>query len=75
MISNWKGSLVIPDHARKIAKGEQEQLFALLYQRYAQHMKAYNALDFDDLILLPTCCCGITPMSEPVGRRGSVTCW
>ncbi|MCL1039491.1 DNA helicase Rep [Shewanella submarina] len=53
-ISNWKGALVIPEHARKVAKGEQEQLFALLYQRYAQHMKAYNALDFDDLILIPT---------------------
>ncbi|GGI92737.1 DNA helicase Rep [Shewanella gelidii] len=53
-ISNWKGALVIPDQALKIAKGEQEQLFAKLYQRYAQHMKAYNALDFDDLILLPT---------------------
>ncbi|MCL1140950.1 DNA helicase Rep [Shewanella pneumatophori] len=53
-ISNWKGDLVIPEHARKIAKDEQQQLFALLYQRYAQHMKAYNALDFDDLILLPT---------------------
>ncbi|MGI2260665.1 DNA helicase Rep [Shewanella sp. GXUN23E] len=53
-ISNWKGGLVIPEHARKVAKGEQEQLFALLYQRYAQHMKAYNALDFDDLILIPT---------------------
>ena len=53
-ISNWKGDLVIPAQARKIAKDEQQQLFALLYQRYAQHMKAYNALDFDDLILLPT---------------------
>ncbi len=53
-ISNWKGALVIPEHARKVAKGEQEQLFAFLYQRYAQHMKAYNALDFDDLILIPT---------------------
>ncbi|ABZ78470.1 ATP-dependent DNA helicase Rep [Shewanella halifaxensis HAW-EB4] len=53
-ISNWKGDLVIPEQARKIAKDEQQQLFALLYQRYAQHMKAYNALDFDDLILLPT---------------------
>ncbi|RYV03498.1 DNA helicase Rep [Shewanella sp. OPT22] len=53
-ISNWKGNLVIPEHALKIAKGEQQQLFALLYKRYAQHMKAYNALDFDDLILLPT---------------------
>ena len=53
-ISNWKGGLVIPEQAKKIAKGEQEQLFALFYERYAQHMKAYNALDFDDLILLPT---------------------
>ncbi|WP_025823661.1 DNA helicase Rep [Shewanella marina] len=53
-ISNWKGGLVVPDQAIKIAKGEQEQLFAALYHRYAQHMKAYNALDFDDLILLPT---------------------
>ncbi|MCE9685984.1 MULTISPECIES: DNA helicase Rep [Shewanella] len=53
-ISNWKGGLVVPEQARKIAKDEQQQLFAMLYQRYAQHMKAYNALDFDDLILLPT---------------------
>ncbi|QSX36948.1 DNA helicase Rep [Shewanella sedimentimangrovi] len=53
-ISNWKGALVIPEQARKLARDEREQLFALLYQRYAQHMKAYNALDFDDLILLPT---------------------
>lgn len=53
-ISNWKGGLIIPEQARKIAKDEQQQLFAMLYQRYAQHMKAYNALDFDDLILMPT---------------------
>ena len=53
-ISNWKGDLVIPELALKKAKDEQSQLFALLYQRYAQHMKAYNALDFDDLILIPT---------------------
>ncbi|MCL2916998.1 DNA helicase Rep [Shewanella litorisediminis] len=65
-ISNWKGALVIPDHARKIAKDEREQLFALLYQRYAQHMKAYNALDFDDLILLPTL---LLKHNEEVRRR------
>jgi len=53
-ISNWKGDLIVPDQAVKIAKDEQSQLFASLYQRYAKHMKAYNALDFDDLILLPT---------------------
>ncbi|MGL5358774.1 MAG: UvrD-helicase domain-containing protein, partial [Shewanella sp.] len=53
-ISNWKGALIIPEQARQVAKDEQQHLFAMLYQRYAQHMKAYNALDFDDLILLPT---------------------
>ncbi|GGZ10306.1 DNA helicase Rep [Shewanella fodinae] len=65
-ISNWKGGLVIPDHARRMAKNEREQLFALLYQRYAQHMKAYNALDFDDLILLPTL---LLRHNEEVRRR------
>ncbi|WP_144211455.1 DNA helicase Rep [Shewanella donghaensis] len=53
-ISNWKGDLVVPDQALKRGGDEQTQLFAKLYQRYAQQMKAYNALDFDDLILLPT---------------------
>ncbi|WP_076541886.1 DNA helicase Rep [Shewanella sp. UCD-KL21] len=53
-ISNWKGDLVVPDQAIKRGGDQQTQLFAKLYQRYAQQMKAYNALDFDDLILLPT---------------------
>ncbi|MCL1143785.1 DNA helicase Rep [Shewanella gaetbuli] len=65
-ISNWKGGLVIPQQARKLAKDEQSQLFAMLYQRYAQHMKAYNALDFDDLILLPTL---LLRMNEEVRTR------
>jgi len=37
-----------------------------LYQRYAQHMKAYNALDFDDLILIPTL---LLRMNEEVRSR------
>ncbi|QIR15790.1 DNA helicase Rep [Shewanella aestuarii] len=53
-ISNWKGDLVVPEQAIKRGGDERTQLFAKLYQRYAQHMKSYNALDFDDLILLPT---------------------
>ena len=65
-ISNWKGGLVIPQQARKMAKDEQGQLFAMLYQRYAQHMKAYNALDFDDLILIPTL---LLRMNEEVRTR------
>lgn len=53
-ISNWKGDLVLPDRALKQAQDQQTQLYASLYQKYTQHMKAYNALDFDDLILIPT---------------------
>ncbi|WP_028116499.1 DNA helicase Rep [Ferrimonas senticii] len=53
-ISDWKNDLVMPDKAMALATdpGEREQ--ALLYGRYRDHMIAYNALDFDDLIMLPT---------------------
>lgn len=74
-ISNWKGGLIIPEQARKIAQDEQQHLFAMLYQRYAQHMKAYNALDFDDLILLPTL---LLRHNEEVRTRWQTkinTCW
>jgi len=54
MISNWKNDLFLPDAALKIAGDADTHEFAEFYQRYHQHMKAYNALDFDDLILIPT---------------------
>ena len=53
-ISNWKNELVMPEAAVKHHKAGVEAEHALFYQEYARHMKAYNALDFDDLILLPT---------------------
>ncbi|NMP16264.1 DNA helicase Rep [Thalassotalea sp. Y01] len=53
-ISNWKNDLLLPDSVLKRANGADEVLFAEFYQRYHQHMRAYNALDFDDLILIPT---------------------
>ena len=52
-ISLWKNELVTPEQALTICASSGEQLIALLYQRYAQALKAYNSLDFDDLILLP----------------------
>ena len=52
-ISNWKNAMCSPERAKAEAKGEREQIFSMLYQRYHQQMKAYNALDFDDLISLP----------------------
>ena len=52
-ISNWKNDMLTPDQAKAQAKGEQQQLFAFCFEMYQKQMKAYNALDFDDLILLP----------------------
>ncbi|ANZ08632.1 DNA helicase Rep [Vibrio parahaemolyticus] len=52
-ISNWKNDMLTPEQAKAMAKGEQQQLFALCFEMYQKQMKAYNALDFDDLILLP----------------------
>jgi ATP-dependent DNA helicase Rep len=54
MISNWKNDLLLPDTALKMAGDADTIMFAEFYQLYQKHMKAYNALDFDDLILAPT---------------------
>ena len=52
-ISDWKNELVLPLQAVKQAGTEFEQAAALLYAEYQRSLKAYNALDFDDLILQP----------------------
>ncbi|WP_428771946.1 DNA helicase Rep [Vibrio sp.] len=52
-ISNWKNDMLTPQQAQALAKGEQQQLFAFCFEQYQKQMKAYNALDFDDLIMLP----------------------
>ncbi|MCG7491341.1 DNA helicase Rep [Vibrio sp. Of14-4] len=52
-ISNWKNDMLTPEQVIKRAQGEQQQLFADCFSMYHKQMKAYNALDFDDLILLP----------------------
>ena len=53
-ISNWKNDLLTPDMLLKTATSQGEKEFAGFYQQYQNHLKAYNALDFDDLIMLPT---------------------
>ena len=53
-ISNWKNAMLSPDQVLGQAKQADEQMFAEFYRRYQQNMKACNAIDFDDLILLPT---------------------
>lgn len=52
-ISNWKNDMFTPEQAKGFAQGEQQQLFAHCFELYQKQMRAYNALDFDDLILMP----------------------
>ena len=53
-ISSWKNDLILPEHLQSKALSPNEVEFAEFYQRYHNNLRAYNALDFDDLILLPT---------------------
>ena len=53
-ISNWKNDLCSPQQAMALARDKQEQTFVHCYDRYNKQLRAYNALDFDDLIMLPT---------------------
>ncbi|MBD3654190.1 DNA helicase Rep [Kangiella sp.] len=53
-ISAWKNDLILPEHAINHAKDQEQLIFSKVYEKYARSMKAYNAVDFDDLILIPT---------------------
>lgn len=52
-ISNWKNDMLTPAQVKGMASSEQDQLFAFCFDMYQTQMKAYNALDFDDLISMP----------------------
>lgn len=52
-ISEWKNQMVMPEQAMIIAEDEQQAAAAKVYQRYVAALHAYNAVDFDDLILKP----------------------
>ena len=52
-ISTWKNDLRSAQYALSHAQDEEEARAARVYALYNQYLKAYNALDFDDLILLP----------------------
>ena len=52
-ISNWKNAFINPDQAKATADEELTIAAAKVYQIYQQTLKAYQAVDFDDLIKLP----------------------
>ena len=52
-ISAWKNALQSPAAARKGARGDDDLAAAEAYRRYDDTLRAYQAVDFDDLIALP----------------------
>ena len=54
-ISDWKNSLLEPGQAVSAANSNGEQTIGMLYERYQRALRAYNAVDFDDLIMIPVC--------------------
>ncbi|MBA3023709.1 MAG: AAA family ATPase [Sideroxydans sp.] len=53
VMSNWKAAFLTPAQAQSMAENEEQQRLALLYQRYQETLRAYQSVDFDDLIRLP----------------------
>nr|WP_040852249.1 DNA helicase Rep [Thiorhodospira sibirica] len=52
-ISQWKNDLITIEQAHQSAEDEQQRSWAQLYAAYQRALKAYNAVDFDDLIVHP----------------------
>ncbi|MFT6914875.1 MAG: ATP-dependent DNA helicase Rep [Motiliproteus sp.] len=53
-ISSWKNDLIGPERAQQQAQNPNEELASRVYASYNRSLRAYNGVDFDDLILIPT---------------------
>ncbi|MGP1570796.1 MAG: UvrD-helicase domain-containing protein [Moraxella sp.] len=53
MISDWKNDLIEPKDSSQTIDKQEDLIFAHLYELYERHLRVYNAVDFDDLIVLP----------------------
>jgi ATP-dependent DNA helicase Rep len=53
-ISNLKNDMLDPERAIAKAENPQEMMIAQCYSVYQRTLRAYNAVDFDDLIWVPT---------------------
>ena len=52
-ISSWKNAMILPEQAAQLAADEIASAAAVLYKEYERTLRAYQAVDFDDLIALP----------------------
>ncbi len=53
-ISNWKNDCLTPEQLQQQGSSDPAQTYSIqIYQQYNHHLRTYNAVDFDDLIMLP----------------------
>lgn len=52
-ISRYKNNFINPEQALELAQDASDKLMAGHYAAYQRQLKAYNAADFDDLIMQP----------------------
>ena len=52
-ISGWKNALIPPEEAVKLVSDEATHAAAKIYPAYEKTLRAYQGVDFDDLIALP----------------------
>ena len=65
-ISLWKNSLLDPDDAERTASTPSDIEAARVYRSYSATLAAYQSVDFDDLIRLPTL---LLEQNEDVRKR------
>jgi ATP-dependent DNA helicase Rep len=71
-ISLWKNALVSPEEALALADDELATGAARAYGEYERTLKAYQAVDFDDLIRLPV---NLLEANEEVALRWRSRIW
>jgi len=52
-ISGWKNAFIQPEQAAEQAENAHDHAAARIYESYNHYLRTYNAVDFDDLIMLP----------------------
>ena len=52
-LSNWKSAFISPEQAIAHPGSPEGEVYARIYVRYQETLRAYQAVDFDDLIHLP----------------------
>ena len=53
-ISRWKNAFILPEQALQEANSDPFLTVAAhVYEQYNHHLQTYNAVDFDDLIMIP----------------------